>query len=151
MVSWQLAASGPWWSVLLKLSWRCVFVNKDYISSFIIYINTPYNDPAIYQWCTEIKLCFVHRKGTFTLCPCQNQFQCPLQFPCPSHRLHWIRIPVSFRLNFMSTTASPDVKVWFCIGTCKIRIETDVHISFSRSGVVPIIGTIFQQISDSRR
>ena len=73
-------------------------------------------------------------KGTFTLCPCQNQFQYPLQFPCPSHRLHWIRIPVSFRLNFMSTTASPDVKVWFCIGTCKIRMETDVRISFSRSG-----------------
>ena len=43
LVSWQLAASGPWWSVvLLKLSLRCVFVNKDYISSFIIYINTPY-------------------------------------------------------------------------------------------------------------
>ena len=74
------------------------------------------------------------RKGTFTLCPCQNPFQYPLQFPCPSHRLHWIRIPVSFRLNFMSTTASPDVKVWFCIGTCKIRMETDVRISFSRSG-----------------
>ena len=73
-------------------------------------------------------------KGTFTLCPCQNQFQYPLQFPCPSHRLHWIRIPVSFRLNFMSTTTSPDVKVWFCIGTCKIRMETDVRISFSRSG-----------------
>ena len=73
-------------------------------------------------------------KGTFTLCPCQNPFQYPLQFPCPSHRLHWIRIPVSFRLNFMSTTASPDVKVWFCIGTCKIRMETDVRISFSRSG-----------------
>ena len=74
------------------------------------------------------------RKGTLTLCPCQNPFQYPLQFPCPSHRLHWIRIPVSFRLNFMSTTASPDVKVWFCIGTCKIRMETDVRISFSRSG-----------------
>ena len=67
-------------------------------------------------------------------CLCQNQFQYPLQFPCPSHRLHWIRIPVSFRLNFMSTTTSPDVKVWFCIGTCKIRMETDVRISFSRSG-----------------
>ena len=73
-------------------------------------------------------------KGTFTLCPCQNQSQYPLQFPCPSHHLHWIRIPVSFRLNFMSTTASPDVKVWFCIGACKIRMETDVRISFSRSG-----------------
>ena len=75
-----------------------------------------------------------YAKGTFTLCPCQNPFQYPLQFPCPSHRLHWIRIPVSFRLNFMSTTAPPDVKVWFCIGTCKIRMETDVRISFSRSG-----------------
>ena len=73
-------------------------------------------------------------KGTFTLCPCPNQFQYPLQFPCPSHRLHWMRIPVSFRLYLMSTTASPDVKVWFCIGTCKIRTETDVRISFSRSG-----------------
>ena len=25
LASWQLAASGPWWSVLLKLSWRCEF------------------------------------------------------------------------------------------------------------------------------
>ena len=88
------------------------------------------------KWLAQIwrRQTWNYAKGTFTLCPCQNQFQYPLQFPCPSHRLHWIRIHVSFRLNFMSTTASPDVKVWLCIGTCKIRIETDVRISFSRSG-----------------
>ena len=99
----------------------------------IFYCNTMLN--IFISWAALGKrVNLVHFKGTFTLCPCQNPFQYPLQFSCPSHRLHWIRIPVSFRLNFMSTTASPDVKVWFCIGTCKIRMETDVRISFSRSG-----------------
>ena len=122
---------------LLKVTlWHktCDAVSVDFMNTYSIYYSYGRQKSNNKRSLASNQAVNTKPEGTFTLCPCQNQFQYPLQFPCPSHRLHWIRIPVSFRLNFMSTTTSPDVKVWFCIGTCKIRMETDVRISFSRSG-----------------